>query len=96
MTEPRKLRAQCVQAKAKELRDRLQTSEAALQTKLDGWNEMAFSAATHDEEFHNRLTVANGEAQSNVQALVEALSPAEKALAEMMEAQKASSAKGKK
>ncbi len=76
--------------------NRLRTSEAALGTKLDGWNEMAFSAATHDEEFHNRLTVANEEAQSYVRALDEALSQAEKALAEMMEAQKASSAEGKK
>lgn len=96
MTESRKIRAQCVQANAQDLRDGLQATEAALGTKLDGWNEMAFSSATPDEAFHNQLTVAHEEAQSNVEAFVTALSQAEKALADLMEVQKANAVKDKK
>lgn len=95
MTESRKIRAQCNQANAVDIRDGLSATETAMATKLDQWNELAVKTTEPDEDYHNELKVANEEAQSNVEALTEALSQADKALADLLEKQKRKSLKDK-
>lgn len=89
MIESRKLRAQCSQANATDIRDTLTTSETTMAALLDQWNEMAVKTQDPNEPYHLELKDANVEAQKQLKSLTELLSKAEKDLGEFVKQQKA-------
>ena len=64
VAESRKLRAQCHPAKAQDLRDGLSVTETNMGTKLDGWNALAFSETTADEDYYKKLQAAKAHTSS--------------------------------